>query len=192
MNSIIQQVSRDLSTRRRYNWMYWTTNLSVNRMSDAYRNSEQICQRGEQLYEQHIRANVKPSHRGHFVAIDVDTGDYAMDADQMAAVNLLRDRRPGASIFLMRIGFPAAVRLPSRPWTSRLSANDGITEKRLNELGYVVDVDGLVAKFGNSCRYFCANCGRWWKRKPEPICLWCRRRETATLVDNPKGYPPLF
>jgi hypothetical protein len=72
-----------------------------------------IGRRGKQLYEGGIKAIVEKDHRGKYVAIDVNTGDYEIDSDRVAAAGLLRQRRPDAVVFFVRIGMPP-VRLGGR------------------------------------------------------------------------------
>ena len=83
-------------------------------MSTVHLTSEQICERGQGIYDRSIRAAVEPNQKGNFVAIDVETGEYAVNADQIAVVDLLRARQPEALIYLVRVGHPAVVRLGSR------------------------------------------------------------------------------
>jgi hypothetical protein len=42
------------------------------------------------------------------VAIDVDTGDYEIDADEMAAEDRLLARKPKAALWLTQVGRPYA------------------------------------------------------------------------------------
>jgi hypothetical protein len=66
--------------------------------------SDDIGQRGDALYEQHVKPHVAPSDHGKFVAIDIDTGAYEMDANELAAVKRVRERRPGALVWITRVG----------------------------------------------------------------------------------------
>jgi hypothetical protein len=50
---------------------------------------------------------------GKFIAVDVDSGDYETDSNDITAVDRLRQRRPGAEVWLARVGEPAAYRLRS-------------------------------------------------------------------------------
>ncbi len=71
----------------------------------------QIGQRGQALYDQTIRAQVEPDHRGKFLILDVNTGDYEIDAEDLTAPKRLLARRPDAVLFGVRIGHRAAYRL---------------------------------------------------------------------------------
>lgn len=71
----------------------------------------QVIQRGQALYEQVIRARVEPAHSGQFVVLDVETGEYEVDADKVAALNRLLARLPGAVPYVVRAGHMTAVTL---------------------------------------------------------------------------------
>ena len=78
----------------------------------------QIGQRGQALYDQQIRAQVEQDHRGKFLILDVNTGDYEIDAEDLTASERLLARRPDAALFGVRIGHRAAYRLVGMRQTS--------------------------------------------------------------------------
>ena len=78
----------------------------------------QIGQRGQALYDQQIRAQVEEDHRGKFLILDVNTGDYEIDAEDLTASERLLARRPDAALFGVRIGHRAAYRLVGMRQTS--------------------------------------------------------------------------
>jgi hypothetical protein len=65
----------------------------------------------DKLFEERIRPTLRPEDHGKFLAIDVDTGDFALDRDDYQATEILGRRRPDASMWLMRVGYPAAHRI---------------------------------------------------------------------------------
>lgn len=71
----------------------------------------EIAERGEKIYQQQIRANVESQHDGKFLVLDVDTSEFEIDADDLAATKRLKARRPNAVLYGLRIGSPAAYRL---------------------------------------------------------------------------------
>ena len=71
---------------------------------------EQFAQRGDEIYERTVRPRVAPDDEGKFVAIDVGTDAYEFDASDLAAVTRLRARRPGAPVWLTRVGRKYAYR----------------------------------------------------------------------------------
>ena len=73
--------------------------------------SETIAVRGEALYQQNIRDKVESMHKGKFLVIDIETGDYAIADEDLVATDSLLAKRPDATIYGLRIGFPAAYRI---------------------------------------------------------------------------------
>jgi hypothetical protein len=66
---------------------------------------EEIATRGNEIYERDIRPLVESDNIGKFVAIDIETGAWDMDANEMAAGDRLRLRVPDAQTWLMRVGY---------------------------------------------------------------------------------------
>ena len=75
--------------------------------------SEEIVRRGEAIYERQIRDTVEAKHTGKFLVLDIETGDYEVDQDELAAVDRAKAKHPDAPLYLLRVGFPAAVTLGS-------------------------------------------------------------------------------
>lgn len=73
--------------------------------------SEVIADRGEELYQKKIRDKVEATHKGKFLAVDIETGDYAVADEDLIATDLLLEKRPNATVYGLRIGFPAAYRI---------------------------------------------------------------------------------
>jgi hypothetical protein len=51
-----------------------------------------------------IKPQVEASNRGKIVAIDIDTGAWEMDTNEIIASNRLKTRYPNAQIWFVRIG----------------------------------------------------------------------------------------
>jgi len=69
-----------------------------------------LVQRGQERYEQDIRPKVE-AHKGKMLALDVDSGEFALADDSLSAVDQLKARVPKASIYLVRVGYPTAVQI---------------------------------------------------------------------------------
>ena len=69
------------------------------------RTVEETASLGDEIYERDIRPHVEPEHIGEVIAIDVDSGDYALADSASAAAKRLRERRPEAQVWLMRVGY---------------------------------------------------------------------------------------
>lgn len=73
--------------------------------------AEQTARRGDEIYERMIRAQVEATNRGKVVAIDIDSGAYAIGENALAASERLLDERPDAEVWCVRIGHRALYRL---------------------------------------------------------------------------------
>jgi hypothetical protein len=69
---------------------------------------EEVVSRGEATYEQDIRTLVEKDNQGKFVIIDIETGEYELDDEDLNATLRLLDKRPNAVIYGLRVGHPAA------------------------------------------------------------------------------------
>lgn len=76
--------------------------------------SDEITDRGQALYDQQIRAKVEPQQNGKFLVLDIETGDYEVDADSLAALERATAKHPDPALYLVRIGFPTAIKLGGR------------------------------------------------------------------------------
>ena len=76
---------------------------------------EEFARRGDAIYERDIRPVMESADLGKFVAIDIETGAYEIDADEMAASDRLLVRVPRAQIWLKRIGSRYVRRFGPRP-----------------------------------------------------------------------------
>ena len=68
----------------------------------------EIAARGEKIYQEQIRSRVYPAEKGKFLIIDVESGDYELDEKAIVASQRLRQRRPDAVNFGMKVGYVAA------------------------------------------------------------------------------------
>ena len=67
---------------------------------------EEAVRLGKEIYEREILPQVEAGHFGEYVAIDVETGDWAVADGERAAADRLRERRPQAVDVLMeRVGY---------------------------------------------------------------------------------------
>jgi len=65
---------------------------------------KEFARRGDAIYDSEIRSLLEPAHDGDFVAIDIETGRYEVDASEMVASDRLRERLPGAQVWMKRVG----------------------------------------------------------------------------------------
>jgi hypothetical protein len=80
---------------------------------------EEFARRGDELYDRDVLPRLKVKDKGKFVVIDIETGDYEVDDDELTASDRLLARNPGAQLWLRRIGFDYARRFGSHRLKSR-------------------------------------------------------------------------
>lgn len=73
--------------------------------------SDEIVERGQKLYDRQIRHNVESQNRGKFLVLNIETGEYEIDADKMEAFSRAAAKHPGSALYILRVGFPAAVKI---------------------------------------------------------------------------------
>ena len=71
--------------------------------------------RGEAIFARDIEQHARSENLRNFVLIDIESGDYEVDADEDAASDRLLARRPDAQVWMRRVGSPYAHRLGFRP-----------------------------------------------------------------------------
>ncbi len=79
--------------------------------------TEEVGQRGQEIYERVLRTQVESQHWGEFLVIDILSEVYEIDRSDLAATDRLLARQPGAIVYGLRIGYPAAYRLGSKTVT---------------------------------------------------------------------------
>lgn len=68
---------------------------------------EKFVRLGKERYEQ-IKAQIEPKHNNKFIVIEVDSGDYFIDADPVKAIDKAKGKHPDVVFYRARIGYPAA------------------------------------------------------------------------------------
>ncbi len=69
--------------------------------------AEEIGSRGEDIYQKQIRDKVDPKHKGMFLVLDIETGDYEIADEDLEATKRLLAKNPKAMTYGVRIGYPA-------------------------------------------------------------------------------------
>jgi hypothetical protein len=82
--------------------------------------AEETARRGDEIYERTIRTQVEATHYGKVVAIDIETGAYAVDDTALAAARRLRAQYPDAVVWFVRVGHRVLHRIGGRPIAGRL------------------------------------------------------------------------
>ncbi len=80
------------------------TENNADRLSDEAR-------RGQEAFDRFVKPKLSAEDNGKFVAVDIQTGSYEIDADDYLATGRLLARVPGARIWLLRAGQPTTYRI---------------------------------------------------------------------------------
>lgn len=75
---------------------------------------------GKRVYEEKVRPTLNGVSEpvGYFLSVDLDSEDWELDESHLKAALRLLERKPGADVFTVRVGYPAA-----GEW---VNVNDGI------------------------------------------------------------------
>ena len=73
--------------------------------------------RGREIYEQCALPALEPGEKGKFVVIGTATAEYEIDRLHADTIARLLRRRPGASVYTARVGYP----IPYQPRWPRIS-----------------------------------------------------------------------
>lgn len=65
---------------------------------------DEVARRGDELYEREVRPNLKAGDEGKFVVIDIETGAYEIDSNELTAADRLLASHPDAEVWLRRVG----------------------------------------------------------------------------------------
>ena len=68
--------------------------------------ADETARLGEEIYERDIRLQLGEDQHGRYVAIDVESGDWAIADAVLLAADDLRAQRPNATdVWLLRVGY---------------------------------------------------------------------------------------
>jgi hypothetical protein len=73
--------------------------------------NEEIARIAEEIYRREIRNKILPQHKGNYLTLDIESGDYEIDDDDLSGERRLRARRPDGVFFGFRIGYTTAYAL---------------------------------------------------------------------------------
>lgn len=65
---------------------------------------DEIARLAEDIYARRVAGVPSPDQENHFVAIDVRSEDFEIDADELTAMSRLEERHPDAEMYLCRVG----------------------------------------------------------------------------------------
>ena len=65
---------------------------------------EELARRGDSIYQADVLPRLVTEDEGKFAAIDVDSGTFELDADELAACDKLTARVSEPQIWLVKVG----------------------------------------------------------------------------------------
>lgn len=72
--------------------------------SQPHYNKVDFARRGDDIYDRVVAPRLKEEDLGKFVLMDIDSEDYEIDRDEIAASDHLLARKPGARVWFTRAG----------------------------------------------------------------------------------------
>lgn len=88
-------------------------------MPHARYTSEEIVRRGEEIYDREIRDRVEAGNKGKYLVLDIETSEYEIDKDMLAALDRAKVKHPDPALYILRVGFPAVAKLGGRSLVKR-------------------------------------------------------------------------
>lgn len=65
---------------------------------------EEFAHRGATAFASAVRPHLRAEDDGRFVALDIDTREFEIDDDELAACDRLRARLPEAQVWMVPVG----------------------------------------------------------------------------------------
>lgn len=89
-------------------------------MATEKRQRSDLATRAHAIYDAELRHKLEPHEHGRYLALEVETRDYAIGDRFRDANEKLRERHPLPTLFFtFRIGYPAAIKFGGH-FTNRL------------------------------------------------------------------------
>ncbi len=102
-----------MSTKQRQQTVEKTASARPRRLAREDAETERVFRKGKRLYQTKLKALLEPLHTGKFAAIEPDSGDYFLGTKMLEAVLLARAKYPNKQVYIVRVGFRAAVSMRS-------------------------------------------------------------------------------
>ena len=64
----------------------------------------EFARRGDEIYEREVLPRLTSEDEGKYALIDIESGDYEIDRDEIAASDRLFTRRPDAQVWFRQVG----------------------------------------------------------------------------------------
>ena len=77
--------------------------------------TDDLVRRGQEIYDQRLKALLEPAHVNEFLAIEPESGRYFLGKTLSQAINAAREAYPDRLSYALRIGHRAAIHIGSWP-----------------------------------------------------------------------------
>ena len=67
--------------------------------------TNEIVARGKEIYEKQLKSKLEPQNLGKYLVIDIETGEYEMDENDLKAALRAYQKNPAGARFEMQIGY---------------------------------------------------------------------------------------
>ena len=67
--------------------------------------TDEIIARGKEIYEKQLKSKLESQNLGKYLVIDIDTGDYEIDEDDLTAALRAYQKNPDGARYEMQIGY---------------------------------------------------------------------------------------
>jgi hypothetical protein len=64
----------------------------------------ELGRRGREYYDRFLREMLEPQHKGKFLALDVETGDYELGDTTLDALDRAEAKHPDSAFCILRVG----------------------------------------------------------------------------------------
>lgn len=75
---------------------------------------DEVARRGDEIFEREVLPRLGLEDEGKFALIDIETGDYEVDRDEVTASDRLLARHPDAQVWTRQVGSRYARRFGPR------------------------------------------------------------------------------
>lgn len=89
-------------------------------MATGQHDRKDLATRAHAIYDAELRHKLEPQEHGRYLALEIETGDYAIGDRFRDANEKLRERHPLPTLFFtFRIGYPAAIKMVGARYANR-------------------------------------------------------------------------
>jgi len=84
-------------------------------MGNITLSAEEIGRQGQGYYNRFLRDKLEPEHKGEFLMLNIETGEYEMDRNERLAFERATTRWPSGVLCILRVGYRTAHRVGFHP-----------------------------------------------------------------------------